>query len=73
LHGDRNGVTTIPTELASEVVDACPEFMAAEAIVLDYLKAGRPDSKGYALARAACHERIQDLGKRLRTATRPTV
>src|SRR2546422_4360806 len=46
LHGDANGVTTIPNELASAVAQACPEYMAAEAVVLDYLKGGRIDPKG---------------------------
>src|SRR5947209_14018632 len=47
LHGDRNGVTTIPNHLASAVAEACPELAAAEAIVLDYLKSGRIDAKTY--------------------------
>src|SRR5271168_1477866 len=34
MHGDRNGVTTIPNEFAAAVADACPHFMAAEALVL---------------------------------------
>src|SRR3984957_4433725 len=38
LHGDRNGVTTIPLSIASAVGQACAELVAAEAIVLDYLK-----------------------------------
>src|SRR5947199_4404449 len=54
LHGDRNGVTTIPNEIASVVAQACPEFMAAEAVVLDYLKAGRVDPKGFAAAHKEC-------------------
>jgi 4-hydroxy-4-methyl-2-oxoglutarate aldolase len=66
LHGDRNGITTIPTELASAVADACPELMEAEAVVLNYLKAGRPDPKGFAEARAESHRRIEALGARLR-------
>jgi 4-hydroxy-4-methyl-2-oxoglutarate aldolase len=70
LHGDRNGVTTIPTELASAVADACPELAEAEAVVLDYLKAGRADPKGYAEARAECQRRIQELGKKLRRVGR---
>src|SRR5213083_1669570 len=28
LHGDRNGVTTIPNDIASAVAHACPEYMA---------------------------------------------
>src|SRR6516162_10689784 len=56
VHGDRNGVTTIPNELASAVAHACPEFMAAEAVVLDYLKGGHIDSKGFAAAHKECRD-----------------
>lgn len=66
LHGDRNGVTTIPNEIASAVAQACAEFVAAETIVLDYLKGGKLDPKGYAAARAECQERIGVLAKRLK-------
>lgn len=38
LHGDANGVTNIPLEIAAEVADAGAEFVAAEAIMLDYVK-----------------------------------
>lgn len=68
LHGDRNGVTTIPTELAEAVADACPELMAAESIVLEYLKAGQPTAQGFSAARAACHRQIDALSQRLRAA-----
>jgi 4-hydroxy-4-methyl-2-oxoglutarate aldolase len=66
LHGDRNGVTTIPNEVAAETADACVEFMAAEAVVLDYLRAGRVNAKDYAAARNECKRRIDDLARRLR-------
>ena len=59
-------MTTIPTELAAAVADACPELMEAEAVVLNYLKAGRPDPKGFAAARAESHRRIEALAGRLR-------
>jgi regulator of RNase E activity RraA len=68
LHGDRNGVTTIPNEIASAVAHACPELAAAEAIVLDYLRAGKVDPKGFAVARKACQERIEALARRLNSA-----
>jgi regulator of RNase E activity RraA len=68
LHGDRNGVTTIPLAIASEVADACAEFAAAEAIVLDYLKRPDRNPKGYAEARNACKERIDALARRLKRA-----
>lgn len=66
LHGDRNGVTTIPTELAAAVADACPELMAAESVVLDYLKSGKPNAKEFSAARAECHRQIEAISKRLR-------
>ena len=66
LHGDRNGVTTIPLAIASEVAHACADLAAAEAVVLDYLRAGNVTVKGYAEARAECKRRIDDLARRLR-------
>jgi regulator of RNase E activity RraA len=38
LHGDRNGVTTIPGDIAAEVADAAAEFAAAENGFLDALR-----------------------------------
>ena len=66
LHGDRNGVTTIPGEIAAAVAEACPEFMAAEAVMLDFLKQGDVDSKKFAAARQDCHARIETLARKLK-------
>lgn len=66
LHGDRNGVTRIPLDIASTVAHACGEFMAAESVVLDYLKTERIDPKGYAKARNECRERIEALERKLK-------
>ena len=67
LHGDINGVTTIPHEIASEVPDACKELMTAEHIVLNYLKSGgNLTPSGLAEARKECGAMIAALGKRLR-------
>lgn len=66
LHGDRNGVTTIPRTIASQVAHACAEFMAAEAIVLDYLKSGKLDARSYGEARNECKNRIDALARRLK-------
>jgi regulator of RNase E activity RraA len=71
LHGDRNGVTTIPKEIAGAVAEACPEFRAAEAVVLDCLKAAAAagvDSKKFAAARKQCHERIEALARKLKSS-----
>jgi len=42
LHGDANGVTNIPLEIAVEVADTGDEFVAAERIVLDYVQGPGP-------------------------------
>jgi hypothetical protein len=59
-------VTKVPNEIASAVAHACAEYMAAEAVVLDYLKAGKVDVKGYAAARNECRDRIERLARRLK-------
>ncbi|MCA8995471.1 MAG: RraA family protein [Planctomycetaceae bacterium] len=66
LHGDINGVTTIPEDIASEVPDACRELMEAEQVVLDYCKSGDISPKGLAEARQECGRMIESLAKRLR-------
>lgn len=66
LHGDCNGVTTIPCEIASAVAQACPEFVSAEAVVLDYVKTGLVDPNGYKKAREELVRRLAEMGKRLR-------
>ena len=66
LHGDRNGVTTIPLEIAAAVAHACAEYMAAEQVILDYLKSGKVDPKGYAAARNDCRDRLAALERRLK-------
>jgi 4-hydroxy-4-methyl-2-oxoglutarate aldolase len=38
LHADANGVTNIPPEIAGEVADVSAEFVAAEDIVMRYVK-----------------------------------
>jgi 4-hydroxy-4-methyl-2-oxoglutarate aldolase len=66
LHGDRNGVTTIPHQIASEVPDACKELMAAERIILDYLKGQNLTAAAFAEARAECGAMIATLANRLK-------
>src|SRR5436190_16361558 len=51
LHGDRNGVAIVANEIASEVAHACAELVAAEQIVLDYLKGKDINPRGYSEAR----------------------
>jgi regulator of RNase E activity RraA len=67
LHGDRNGVTVIPPELAAGVADGCAGFADAEVVVLDYLRAGNPTPEGFAAARAECQRRLKELAARLKS------
>lgn len=69
LHGDVNGVTTIPPEIASEIPDVCREIMDAEAIVLEYVKSPDRTVKGFAEARTACASQIEQVTKRVRRTT----
>lgn len=66
MHGDLNGVTTIPIAIAAAVAHACKEYMDAEAVVLDYLRKGKVDAKGYAAARNECRDRIEALARKLK-------
>jgi 4-hydroxy-4-methyl-2-oxoglutarate aldolase len=67
LHADANGVTTIPLAIAGEIADAAAEYAAAESILLDYLRAGKPEVKAFGEARRAMMDAIAALGKRVRT------
>lgn len=66
LHGDGNGVTTIPAEIATEVGPVCREFAECENVLLDYCRAGDPTPSGYAAARKELGARIRALGERVR-------
>ena len=68
IHADANGVATIPLEIASEVGQVAAEFVAAEAIVLDYLKAGSPTVAGFSGARKAMMAAQAALSRRVRAA-----
>ncbi|MCA9080237.1 MAG: RraA family protein [Planctomycetaceae bacterium] len=66
LHGDVNGVTTIPVEIASEIPDACQELMAAEQVVLDYCRGTGITAQGLAAARKECGDLINKLAAQLK-------
>jgi len=61
LHGDVNGVTTIPVNIAQAIVDITPEFMAAEKIVLDYVKTPGRTVQGLAAVRKEFGEIVKKL------------
>ncbi len=70
LHGDRNGITTIPVELADLIVEGCAGFMDAEKVLLDYLRSGKVTSAGFAAARDEAKRRMGVMGERLRAAAK---
>lgn len=70
LHADRNGVTTIPAAIAAELADVGDEFIAAEAVVLDAMRDGRPTAALLTEARAEMKARIEQLSQRVRRAGR---
>lgn len=47
LHGDRNGVTSIPLEIAGPVARSCKAFLQTEDILFQYLRAPNPTVDGY--------------------------
>jgi 4-hydroxy-4-methyl-2-oxoglutarate aldolase len=67
IHADANGVTTIPIEIAADLADVAAEYVLAEAIVLGYLRAGKPESKAFGEARRAMMDEFAALSRRIRS------
>jgi regulator of RNase E activity RraA len=66
LHGDVNGVTNIPPEIAQEVADISDDFVAAEAILLDYVRApGEKSVTKYSDLRAEFQSVVAKLRERV--------
>jgi 4-hydroxy-4-methyl-2-oxoglutarate aldolase len=71
LHGDANGVATIPLSIASEVADVAVEFVDAEKIIIDYARsAGKKTAEGlkdvqreFASVIGRLRNRIHGLGR----------
>ncbi len=66
LHGDANGVTTIPLAIASDVADACHEFAAAEQVIIDVSQSGSASLTDLREAYAEKARRVAALGEKLR-------
>ncbi len=71
LHGDCNGVTTIPVEIACDVAHAGAEYCAAEQVVLDYCKGPDVTAAGLGEARAECARMLAALSERVRCKGKP--
>ena len=68
IHGDCNGVTTIPIDIAKRVAALCEHYMVAEAIILNYLKSDQVTPQGLAEALQECRLTLRQLadGQNLR-------
>ena len=65
LHGDLNGVTTMPLEIAAEVADIGDEFVSAEEVILNALRGENPSLKMMNEARAESKAQIAKLRERV--------
>jgi 4-hydroxy-4-methyl-2-oxoglutarate aldolase len=68
LHGDLNGVTTIPGDIATEVADIGDAFVAAEKVILDALREGKPSVQTLKEAQAESAARIARLREQVSRA-----
>ncbi len=66
LHGDANGVVTIPREIAAEAAEACAEYAAAEAVVIETAGSGAASLEDLRDAYGEMSRRIAGLSGRLR-------
>jgi 4-hydroxy-4-methyl-2-oxoglutarate aldolase len=66
LHADANGVTAIPHAIGSEVAHVAAEYVAAENVILDFLKTGVKEVKRFSEARQECMRQLAELSKRVR-------
>lgn len=66
IHGDCNGVTTIPIEIAGSVARLCKPYMEAEGLILNYLKKKQVTSPGLAEAQKECKDYLKKLADSLK-------
>jgi regulator of RNase E activity RraA len=67
LHGDANGVTNIPLDIATAVADIAQEFVDAEKIVLDYVNGpGKKTAAGLSAARKEYSDVVARLTDRMK-------
>lgn len=66
LHGDANGVTNLPVEIAAEAADVAGPFVDAEKIVLDYVRGpGKKTPEGFSEARSEFVAVVEKLRKQV--------
>ena len=65
LHGDANGVTTVPNEIAGQVAQSAAHFVEAEGYILDCLQSGSRDKTEWAKSREAYSKKISELKEQI--------
>lgn len=65
LHGDRNGVTTIPHQIAADLAAIGAEFVAAEQVMLAALRGGTPSIKLLQEAQAEFQAQVAKLRRQV--------
>jgi len=65
LHGDCNGVTTIPKDIAADIADVGDEFVSAEEVTLGALR-HNPTVEKFAAARSEANAIVARLRERVR-------
>ncbi|MCR9119201.1 MAG: RraA family protein [bacterium] len=66
LHGDANGVTNVPIELADQIVDVADEFIAAEMLMVDYVRSDEEKTVArFTELRKEFQERVKKIRQRL--------
>ncbi|MGI6419385.1 MAG: RraA family protein [Thermoguttaceae bacterium] len=66
LHGDANGVTDVPCQIADEVADLAGPYVEAEKILLDYVRAPGPKTvAGLVAARAEFQAAVAALRRQI--------
>lgn len=68
LHADRNGVTTIPHEIAAEIAEVGDEFVAAENIVINAMRGASPTPALLREAQGEMRARVAVLRKQVSRA-----
>lgn len=68
LHADRNGVTTIPRQVAAEAADLADEFVAAEMLIIEAMREARGNLKLLRARQAESKAQIEKLRARVSRA-----
>ena len=66
LHGDANGVSGIPLEIATEVADVADEFVATETVILEYVQSpGEKSLSEFSARKKASSQAVEQLRRRI--------